>query len=447
MSRILTNVSQIGVPQTETLKIEGTGSLKVPAGDNTNDGRYIRNSTTSLTFPSVVNLRPADTITVVGTVYAPWLVPGTPIFIYSQATPAVWAEGEVVSYSHPNLEILFDNWASDAIFHNDWNIGSHLELGSVRFNEATSSLDLVVPVLTNAETTIRASDGTSATYLKLSATSSTFALPGDLILNGQETSYSTNQSIDATHNKKIIKLNSVGITRTFTLASAATLGAKFYAAFLNVNTGALVINGTFEDGISSVTLQKGQSVLIASDGITNKVLFRSSGQVQTIQEGNNIVVDDSDPFNPIVHATIPLLVQGHGIVVDNSDVHNPVVSAKDFFILPCSDEISAISVGNGKVTLRTPYAFALTGIRASLNVAQASGSLFTVDIKRWNGASFVSILSTLITFDNGERTTVTATTQPVASYTNLLDDEELRIDVTQVGDGTAKGLKVTLLGE
>lgn len=446
MSRILTNVSQIGVPSMETLKIEGTGSLKVPTGNNTNDGRYIRTSTTSLTFPGVVNARPADTITVSGTAYAPWYVIGAPIFIYSAASPTVWAEGSIVSYSHPNLEILFDNWISDAVFHNDWQIGSHLEMGSVRYNQTTSSLDLVVPVATNAEATIRTSDGSYATYLKLSATSGTFALPGDLILNGQEISYNTNQAIDATHNKKIVKLDSVGISRTFTVAAAGTLGAKFYAVLLNKNTGALVVNGTFEDGTTTLTLQKGQSVLIASDGATNKILFRSSGQVQTIQQGNNITVDSADPFNPIVHATIPLLVQGHGIVVDNSDVHNPVVSAKDFFIIPCSDEISVISTGDGKVTFRTPYAFALTGLRASLNVAQTGGSLFTIDIKRWNGTSFVSILSTLITFDNGERTTTTALTQPVASYTNLLDDEELRIDVTQVGDGTAKGLKVTLLG-
>jgi len=107
-----------------------------------------------------------------------------------------------------------------------------------------------------------------------------------------------------------------------------------------------------------------------------------------------------------------------------------------------SDEISALTVGNGKTTFRMPYAMTLTGIRASLTTAQTSGTIFTVDVKQ-NG---VTILSTLLTIDNTERTSTTAATPAVISTSALTDDSEIRIDITQIGDGTAKGLKLTLLG-
>lgn len=446
MARVLTNITRIDVPGNQTLNIGGTGAIKVPGGTTAEDGRYIRKSLTSLTFPALPGPRAADILAVEGDVYSDWLIPGLEIFIYSELTPSVWASGVIVSYSHPNLEIQFDDWVSDTIFHNDWCIGSQLEFGAIRYNSSTSSTDLVVPALSNATASVRVSDGSPATYLKLGMSSGTFATANDLILDGTETTYTSNQSITASHNKRIVKLNSA-VPCTFAVSVPGTLGAKFYCLLMNINTGNLIVTGNFEDGTTSFTLLQGQSMLLISNGITNKLAFKSNGKVQTIQQGNNIVVDNADPFNPIVHATIPLLVEGHGISINNADVHNPVVSAKDFFIVPASDETSALTVGNAKVTFRAPYAFTLTGVRGSLNVAQTSGSLVTVDIKRWNGSSFVTILSTLLTFDNGERTTVTAATAPVLSYTNIVDDEELRIDVTQVGDGTAKGLKITLLGQ
>ena len=57
---------------------------------------------------------------------------------------------------------------------------------------------------------------------------------------------------------------------------------------------------------------------------------------------------------------------------------------------------------------------------------------------------WVSVLSTQCTIDNAERTSTSATTLPVIAVSALADDAEIRVDITQVGDGTAKGLKVTL---
>jgi hypothetical protein len=108
----------------------------------------------------------------------------------------------------------------------------------------------------------------------------------------------------------------------------------------------------------------------------------------------------------------------------------------------CGDETTAITAtATNVLRLRAPEPLTLTGVRASLNGACTTGT-FTVDVFV-NGSS---ILSTKLTFDAGERTTVTAATAAVLSSTTLPDDAEVRIDILNVGDGTAFGLKVTLLG-
>jgi len=111
-------------------------------------------------------------------------------------------------------------------------------------------------------------------------------------------------------------------------------------------------------------------------------------------------------------------------------------------VLAASDETTALTTGTSKITFRMPYAFTLTAVRASLTTAQTSGSIFTVDIND----SGTSILSTKLTIDNTEKTSTTAATAPVISDTALADDAEITIDIDQIGDGTAKGLKVALIG-
>jgi hypothetical protein len=109
-------------------------------------------------------------------------------------------------------------------------------------------------------------------------------------------------------------------------------------------------------------------------------------------------------------------------------------------VVAASDEAQAISTTGVKTTFRMPYGFTLTDIKASLTTA-TSGT-FTVDVL----LSGSSILSTPLTFDATEKTTNTAATQPVISTSALTDDGEVTIDVTNVGGGTATGLKVTFIG-
>lgn len=110
--------------------------------------------------------------------------------------------------------------------------------------------------------------------------------------------------------------------------------------------------------------------------------------------------------------------------------------------LACSDLTTALTTGTTKAYFRAPYAFTLTGVRASLGTAQTSGSIFTVDINE----AGTSVLSTKLTIDNTEKTSTTAATAAVISDSSIADDSEISIDIDQVGDGTAKGLIITLIG-
>lgn len=115
---------------------------------------------------------------------------------------------------------------------------------------------------------------------------------------------------------------------------------------------------------------------------------------------------------------------------------------RESIVVACSDETTALTTGTAKVTFRMPFAMTLTAVRASLTTAQTSGSILTVDINEGGG----SILSTKLTVDNGERTSTTAVTAPVISDATLADDVEVTVDIDQIGDGTAKGLKICLIG-
>lgn len=197
------------------------------------------------------------------------------------------------------------------------------------------------------------------------------------------------------------------VTHTNGSAIAVTLpqsGSSFPAGWFyftqNRGAGAVTITPTTStiDGAASLVLNQNEGALIISDG-TNYFTVR----------GKTIALTSGTPFE---------------------------------LVIACSDESTALTVGTGKVTFRMPRGVTLSAVRASLTVAQTSGSIFTVDINE--GGS--TILSTKITIDNGEKTSTTAATAPVISDTSLADDAEITIDIDQVGDGTAKGLKVTLIG-
>lgn len=99
------------------------------------------------------------------------------------------------------------------------------------------------------------------------------------------------------------------------------------------------------------------------------------------------------------------------------------------------DQTSAITADavNPKVVFRAPYAATITGARLTVRTAQSSGSLLRADIKV-NG---VSIFSTRVTVDNGEKTSRTAATADVIANTAIANDDEIELYIDQAGTGGA----------
>ena len=115
-------------------------------------------------------------------------------------------------------------------------------------------------------------------------------------------------------------------------------------------------------------------------------------------------------------------------------------AVSDIYIIPCSDEETALTTGTAKVTFPMATAGTLTAVKATVTTAPV-GSALIVDINEGG----TSVLSTKLSIDDGEKTSSTATTPPVISDSALADDAEITIDIDQVGSGTAgAGLKVTL---
>ena len=149
----------------------------------------------------------------------------------------------------------------------------------------------------------------------------------------------------------------------------------------------------------------------------------------------------TNPASALTGAELGYVGQaGNDAVTTMQDIAN--LTNVQSIVVAASDETTALATGTAKVTFRMPYAFTLTSVRASLTTAQSSGSIFTVDINEGG----TSILSTKLTIDNTEKTSTTAATAAVISDTALADDAEITIDIDQIGDGTAKGLKITLIG-
>jgi len=205
----------------------------------------------------------------------------------------------------------------------------------------------------------------------------------------------------------------------------------------------------------------------------------SGGQVNTVVgTTDEIDVDSGDPINPVlslatavtdslaladsalqaaaitnmVTATTDFTTADRLVLVDATDrkVKQSSVLVSDLvtkianiqsIIIASSDETTDLETGLA-TTFRMPYGFKLTGLRASLTTASTGANLI-VDVKE----SGTTILSTLLSIDATEKTSTTAATPVVISDSDLADDAEMTISITQIGSTIAgAGLKVTLIG-
>lgn len=212
-----------------------------------------------------------------------------------------------------------------------------------------------------------------------------------------------------------------------TLASAAT-----------VNIGAAASNTVIVTGTTTITAFDS----IAS-GATRRIVF--NGVLTLTHNSSSLILPTAANLTTAAGDVFEFVSLGSGNwrCIGYQKANGQALTGSIQSIpIACSDEVTALVAGISKVTFRMPYGLTLTGVRASLTTAQTSGSIFTVDVNE----AGVSILSTKLTIDNTKKSSVTSTTQPVISDSSLADDAEITIDIDQIGDGTATGLKVYLIG-
>lgn len=109
-----------------------------------------------------------------------------------------------------------------------------------------------------------------------------------------------------------------------------------------------------------------------------------------------------------------------------------VLDGDPYIELALSDMTSDLVVGTGVAYFRAPFAFTITGVRASVFTAP-TGSALQVDINK-NGST---IMTTEVTIDATEKTSTTAAVPAVFNDTTIANDDEISFDITQIGSTIA----------
>lgn len=226
-----------------------------------------------------------------------------------------------------------------------------------------------------------------------------------------------------------------------------TMLAAMLAQGTNLTITPDAVGHTFTFAVTSAaayTTENMQDDLDAciTDGSGITSVYNDAGGTLTLQLNDAYIVERiQDVVGAFASGTSPIALSYNDAAGTLSfTLDQTALKPVDQIIVPLSDYGSAPSLGV-KFAMRVVRGWTLTAVRGSLATAQTSGSLVQFDVK----LSGVSIFSTKPTIDNGQKTTTTAATASVLSTTALGDDLELTFEVTQVGDGTARGLNAALL--
>lgn len=223
----------------------------------------------------------------------------------------------------------------------------------------------------------------------------------------------------------------------FTLKAVATVGNSADLRLLSSGEGANPSGHVFID-----TASGGSETVLGNIG-----LFTTSiADWQDMEKGMAIanattaptggIADSVAMWSADVSSSSELFVMNEAGIKTQLSGHTEVIQ------IALSDLITALTTGTSKAYFRMPYAFTLTGVRASVLTAPTDATII-VDINE----SGSTILSTRLTIDSGEKTSTTAAVAAVISDASLADDAEITFDIDQVGSTVAgAGLIVTLIG-
>ena len=135
----------------------------------------------------------------------------------------------------------------------------------------------------------------------------------------------TQFTVDATVAGEIRQVN------VMTIGSSST--GEFVTQNGNNTSDTSIINP--DPVVSSIV--PGTGILVDDTDPSNPIVSTDGSSVQSVTGGTNIIVDNTDPVNPIINNDGVLSVTaGAGITVDNSDTNNPIVLANPLAKTRCT---------------------------------------------------------------------------------------------------------------
>ncbi len=224
-----------------------------------------------------------------------------------------------------------------------------------------------------------------------------------------------------------------------TISTSPPVSPSDGSLWFNSESGSLFIY--YDDGDSQQWVASDNNGIglnpVTFDASASGIFSISGQQISGVDPNADSILFWDDSESKLAHLSV-----GSGLSINGATLSIAATGLPSVIQVACSDESTALTAGTGKVTFRMPYAMNLTEVRSNVVVAP-SGSTLIVDINQTG----VSILSTELSIDAGEKTSVTAATPAVISSSSLGDDDEITIDIDQIGSSVAgAGLKITFLG-
>jgi len=175
-------------------------------------------------------------------------------------------------------------------------------------------------------------------------------------------------------------------------------------------------------------------------------LYPTAGATSVMTSKGDIVRFDSQRERYGILATGKVLTVSSGGLPAWEDAGH--VTQSRALEVACSDETTPITVADNLIKFRLPFGLELNdgedGVRASLSTAGGTSGTTTMDITM-NGASIFT--TNLLTIDDGDTTSVGATTEPNVTTTTLPDNSEIIVNCDVIsGSGAEAGLKIQLIG-
>lgn len=253
------------------------------------------------------------------------------------------------------------------------------------------------------------------------------------------------------------------------LPTGTTVNGTAFGTMSTQNANAVSISGGSVTGITDITLADGGTGASLADPGADRIMFwdDSAGFVDWLTPGTGLsittttinvtttldgltgltttaagrsVLDFADPNADKIIFWDDSATDFVGITLPSAmSINDTDLRLEETWAIALSDETTAITTGTNKATMIFPYNVTVVNVYASLNTVSSSGTP-TIDINE----SGTTILSTKITIDVSEKTSLTAATAPVISDSSITAGNEVGFDIDTAGTG-AKGLKVYMV--